>query len=241
MGMLDRYKKKGGFGQLLILIETSGKTKQEQFLSLIAAENLNWEVELKKKMLTIEKILNWPKEPLNEIFTRVQPLTLAVALRHFDAKKKDEILGFLTQSDQRKISLLIDETNPSAAEISTCIGKIVIEVRSLINQGIIKLEKFNPDLAIPENFEDILNSKSFESPPTQVSQLEVEKSSNDNDVALDFSDPKTRKSSSEANHKAFEEIEHLKKKITSLNQEVATLRVENSVMKNKLDQIKKIA
>lgn len=38
MGMLDRYKKKGGFNQLLQLLETSPSAKREQFLSLIGGE-----------------------------------------------------------------------------------------------------------------------------------------------------------------------------------------------------------
>lgn len=83
MGMLDRYKKKGGFNQLLNLLETSSKTKQDQFLSLIQQENPNWEEALKKRILSIDKVMSWDKEALSEILTRVQPLTLTVALRYF--------------------------------------------------------------------------------------------------------------------------------------------------------------
>lgn len=245
MGMLDRYKKKGGFVQLLNLLETSSKTKQEQFLTLISQENVNWEMELKQRVLTIEKVVDWPKEQLSEIFSRVQPLTLAVALRRFEAPKREEILSVLSQSEKRKILSVIDETNPNPAEIATCLSKIVAEVRGLIQQGIIKLEKFNPDLAIPENIEEMINAKS----QGLAFSLEPEKSNTfinedgEQEVKLDFSGANNRTSgaSSEKVESMKEEIDFLKKKINHLTQESTTLKVENSVLRNKLEQIKKIA
>ena len=39
MSMIDRYKKKGGFLQLLNLLETTGGEKREKFLKMIAEEN----------------------------------------------------------------------------------------------------------------------------------------------------------------------------------------------------------
>lgn len=79
MGMLDRYKKKGGFTQLLQLIETSGKAKQEQFLAIVAQESPAWETEIRKKTLTLDKVMTWNPTYLSEIFSRIQILTLASA------------------------------------------------------------------------------------------------------------------------------------------------------------------
>jgi flagellar motor switch protein FliG len=80
MGMLDRYKKKGGFFQLLQLLETSPTTKREQFLTLIAGESPVWEEALRKRILTITRVYSWEGQYLVEIFTRVHPTTLAYAL-----------------------------------------------------------------------------------------------------------------------------------------------------------------
>jgi len=241
MGMLDRYKKKGGFIQLLNLLETSSKAKQEQFLTLISQENINWEMELKKRVLTVDKIVEWPREPLSEIISRIQPLTLAVALRKFEAPKREEILAVLSQSDRRKILSLIDETNPNPAEIATCLSKIVTEVRSLVQQGIIKLEKFNPDMAVPENIEDLISQKAS----TGISLVESSATSapdEDAEVKLDFSGANNRASAGNDKLDTLkEENDFLKKKINQLTQEATTLRIENSVLKNKLEQIKKIA
>lgn len=245
MGMLDRYKKKGGFIQLLNLLETSSKAKQEQFLTLISQENVNWEMELKKRVLTVDKIVDWPREPLSEIVSRIQPLTLAVALRKFDGPKRDEILAILSQSEKRKILSLMDETNPTPAEVATCLSKIVTEVRSLIHQGIVKIEKFDPDMVVPENIEDLIYQKGTSTGAGVPSLEEPTHASSSNDepeVKLDFSGANNRTHASNDKLDTLkEENDFLKKKVNQLTQEAATLKVENSVLKNKLEQIKKIA
>lgn len=244
MGMLDRYKKKGGFIQLLNLLETSSKLKQEQFLNLIQQENTHWEEALKKRILNIEKIVSWDKESLSEIITRIQPLTLAVALRHFTEDKRDAILNVLTQSDKRKIQNLVSETNPNAAEVATCVSKIVTEVRTLIQQGIIKLEKIDPEIAIPENIEELLNQKGqlnfIEYDAKTDSKTDTSDSSGES--SLDFSGfDKKKKPIDEKSDGSKDELEFLKRKVNTLVQENSHLKQEVSVLRNKLDQIKKIA
>ncbi|MCB0368445.1 MAG: hypothetical protein KDD45_03150 [Bdellovibrionales bacterium] len=247
MGMLDRYKKKGGFIQLLNLLETSSKTKQEQFLNLIQQESPQWAEELKKRILTIDKVLTWEKEALSEIITRVQPLTLAVALRFFSEPQKEIIMGVLSQSDQRKIQNMLTETNPNQAEILTCVSKIVAEVRTLIQQGIVKLEKVDPDMAIPENIEDLIAQKAqpnyieFESTPSSGSSSSLA-SDSEPETTLDFSGAnRNRTPSSEKSESSKEELEFLKRKVNTLVQENSHLKQELSVLRTKLDQIKKIA
>ena len=66
MSMIDRYRKKGGFVQLLNLIETMGKDKQEKFLKMIGDESPNWSVEIRKRLLSIDKILSWNPSYLAE-------------------------------------------------------------------------------------------------------------------------------------------------------------------------------
>ncbi len=247
MGMLDRYKKKGGFVQLLNLLETSSKTKQDQFLALISQESPLWEVELKKRLLSVDKIVEWPRDTLNEIISRIQPLTLAVALRHFDQPKKEEITSVLTQSDKRKILNLVDETNPNPAEIATCLHKIVIETRALVQLGVIKLEKFNPDLIVPENIEELINQKQhgqvteLDSKETQAKEVATD-SDDEDEVKLDFSGAsRNHGPSSDKLDSLKDENDFLKRKVNQLTHDMATIRSENAVLRGKLDQIKKIA
>lgn len=244
MGMLDRYKKKGGFVQLLQLIETTAKPKQEQFLNLIKNENPVWEQEIKSKLITVDKILNWPTEIHSEIFSRVQHLTLSVVLKDKDQATVDRCLSFLSHSEKRKINDLIDEKNPSPAEISSASFKFVSEVRTLLLQGIIKVDKFDPALAIPENVEEKLALKMDEAPNLHLSEIEnnhittTENKSNSNELRFEL--PKVENQSiKDSNNK--DELDFLKRKVNALVSENNQLKHELSVVRNKLEQIKKIA
>lgn len=244
MGMLDRYKKKGGFVQLLNLLETSSKTKQDQFLNLIHQENPHWEEALKKRILNIEKVMSWDKETLSEIITRVQPLTLTVALRYFSEERRDTILNVLSQSEKRKIQNLVSETNPNPAEIATCISKIIAEVRALIQQGIIKLDKVDPEISIPENIEDQLNQRSqtnFINYENSTSSEAKKDSNSDSETTLDFSGFDKKKVEDKMDSSSKDELEFLKRKVNTLVQENSHLKQEVAVLRNKLEQIKKIA
>lgn len=226
MGMLDRYKKKGGFFQLLQLIETSPLKKQEQFLSLIAGESPVWEETLKKKLLTINKVYSWEGQYLAEIFSRLQPLTLAMALKGNPDDQVESLLGCLPPISKRKITDLMAESNPTPAERGTCVMKILTEVRGFVSQGIIKLDKIDPELHIPENIEELLNTNMVGIP------------------TIDYNAPSSDAAptiSGEANPGTQQEVDFLKRKCNQLGAEVNALKHENSVLKDKLSQIKRIA
>lgn len=232
MGMIDRYKKKGGFLQLLNLIETSGKQKQEQFLGLISQESKAWEEGIKKYMLSIDRILGWDAGYRAEIFSRTQPLTLATVLHGMPPEKVESILSCMGSADKRKIMNVISERNPTPAEKSTCSMKLITEVRGFCAGGIIKLEKADPEIAIPETIEEMLNN--------QVSEPKGEEL-----VFPDFSanvdkKPGDAPKDAKAGHSS-EEVDFLKRKVNQLSQELASAKHELNVARGKLDQIKKIA
>jgi hypothetical protein len=229
MGMLDRYKKKGGFFQLLQLLETSPTTKREQFLTLIAGESPVWEEALRKRILTITRVYSWEGQYLVEIFSRVQPQTLAYALHGNPAEQIESLLSCLPPISKRKITDLMAEANPSAAEKGTCISKMLSEVRGYIGQGIIRLEKVDPELHIPENIEEILSTTAFSIPTFEVAK----KDGKPNIVGESDDSP--------AASAGGQETEFLKRKVNQLASEVNALKHENSVLKDKLAQIKKIA
>jgi cell division protein FtsB len=230
MGMLDRYKKKGGFIQLLQLIETSNKQKQEQFLAIVAQESVIWEAEIRKKTLTLDKIMKWNATYLAEIFSRIQILTLASAFHGAEQEKIDVVFKAITSTDQRKFQMTIQEINPNPAEKLTSQMKILSETRTMIAQNIIKLDKVAPDMMIPENVEERLSDAGFNMNPTPA--------------AVHASAEKELKLETKAEIKADtarEEIEFLKKKVNQLVNENNMLKHDMSVLRNKLDQIRKIA
>lgn len=262
MGMLDRYKKKGGFLQLLQLIETSGKAKQEQFLSLIAQESPVWEDQIRKKILTLDKILTWNSVYLSEIFSRIQPLTLASAFHGLPEDKVSAVLKAISTTDLRKFQMTLQEINPNAAEKATSQMKILSETRALISQGLIKLDRIDSELIVPENIEEkladgslnVVSNGTVKSPshvPERTSNQEHKsyssgkldgKSDVKPEAKVENSTAPKSDSREEAKADAArEEIDFLRKKVNQLVNENNLLKHELSVLKNKIDQIKKIA
>lgn len=235
--MLDRYKKQNGFNQLLNLIETSGKQKQEQFLNLIKAESPLWEETIRRKLLSVDKILSWEGAYLSEIFTRVQPLTLATALRDLPKDRYESVMSCLSMGDRRKIQQVIDETKPTPAEVSTCMMKLISETRGMIKDGILKMDKVDPELAVPEDIEERLASGSVGMPKVEAS------GSSSATVAAS----PAGEAPADAGGLRFElradsgDTEHLKKKVNQLVAENTSLKHEVAVLRGKLEQIKKIA
>lgn len=226
MGMLDRYKKKGGFSQLLQLLETSPVAKREQFLGLIAGENPAWEDALRRRILTVNRVYSWDPQYLVEVFSRLPPLTLASSLHGNPPEQVEHLLSCLPPISKRKIVSMMEEIKPSAAEKSTSIAKLLSEVRTFISQGIIRLDKVDPEFLVPENIEETLSATGgFLSKGDLESAIKGELKAESSGESSDLQ----------------HEIEFLRKKISHFSSEVAALKNENSLLKDKLAQIKKIA
>jgi hypothetical protein len=133
---------------------------------------------------------------------------------------------------KRKITDVMAESNPTAGEKGSCIVRLLSEVRGYISQGIIRLEKVDPELNIPENIEEILNAQGFTTPTYDYDVVKKDSAPN----IIGDAEPGTH-----ANPALAQENEFLKRKVTQLGAEVNTLKHENSVLKDKLIQIKKIA
>lgn len=162
MPMLDRYRKKNGFAQLLQLIEGSHSQKREQFLNLIREESRVWETELRKRILTFDRLTKWNPQYLSEIFTRVQPLTLAVAYYEYSPELMKSALSQLSPTLIKKIEITQSEVKPTAADRFTCQIKIIEEARSLFKQGTLQLVKVDEELFIPNQIEEIISEKEKE-------------------------------------------------------------------------------
>ena len=228
MSMLERYKKKGGFIQLLNLIETSEKAKQEKFLKLIAGENSTWEPELRKKMLTIEKVMNWNPIYLREIFPRMPALQLAMIVGGLAAEKAEKIKSILTSRELKNVNEILEFKVPNASETVTGQSKLFTEIRKMLQEGLLKTETVCPEMSIAQNIEEQLNGE-------EKIKIQVDNMSSVTKAAekVETTDGATKNVS--------DEIQTLKKKVTSLTQENQNLMQENKIFRDKLAQIKKIA
>ena len=189
MGMLLRYQRPGGFIQLLQLIETCGKQKQDSFLNIIESEDPRWAHAVREKMLSMERIFSWDDNAIAEIFARMSLLTLATAMHGLSQEHIDRFLKTFSHAQKRNLDDLFNAKTPPAAEISAAFLKILQEARAMMIQGYLKVEKFAPQLLIPENYEESLignvekkvraqpapkvETKSTPTPSTEPSQVQV--------------------------------------------------------------------
>lgn len=156
MAMVDRYKKNGGFVQLLKVIETCPTKKKQQFMEIIKNETPNWAEAILDKMITFERLTSWNGEVLMEIVSRVSYLPLVTSLKNLNDLDYRRFLDKLSFQVQRKIETTYQEITPSGAEISSSIFKVIGETRDLLVSGVLNADKFDKTLLIPDGIENTL-------------------------------------------------------------------------------------
>lgn len=225
MAMVDRYKKSGGFVQLLQVIETCGPKKREQFMGIIAEETPAWAQAISEKMLTFEKILSWKPEAILEITANVNPLAFATAVKGLAEPEFKAFCDKLSPQEKRKIEQQCKEITPSPNEIASCVMKVITETRNLFTTGGLKFDKIAPELSLPDEIESKLDSGSMAAASSAGStNSSPDYSAGMNSTAVPSGD-----------------ADALRRKVVELNHQINNLRKENLVMKDKLDKIKRIA
>jgi hypothetical protein len=158
MGLLERYKKAGGFVQLLQLLETCTPQKRDKFLSMIREENQHWEAALRPRILTVDRIFTWSPVILTEILTRLQTINIAVLYSSFDEKRRNQMNSILNFNQHKQVKQLVEDKKFSLSEVNISMEKFLVETRSLINLGVIKLDRIDPELEVPTDIEEKLNT-----------------------------------------------------------------------------------
>lgn len=233
MAMVDRYKKSGGFIQLLQVIETCGPKKREQFMKIINEETPRWGEAILAKMLSFEKILSWQPEAIMEIAAQVNPLAFGTALKSLPLEKFNEFAEKLGPQERRKFEQMYKEGTSSPAEISSCLVKVINETRLLFASGALKFDKIDPSMAIPDEFESKLERMGS----AGASGLSIAGSgSASTEEVIAAASASTGIQLGNPN-----EVDSLRRKIVELNSIIVALKKDNTCMKDKLEKIKKIA
>ncbi len=231
MSMIDRYKKSGGFLQLLQVLETCGPQKKEKFLKLIQEESPVWAEALEKKMLSMERIFKWDANTIAEIMVRMPEVTLAVALKGFSKEQVETIFKTFSASQKRRIEDLSSEKNPNPGEIAAAFMKIMEEIRAMVKNGYLRFDKFDPDLIVPDGIEEKLGGGG--SP--------VANKDSDDFSSLMLETAQQAVAQAQTSGADREAVEKLSSKILVLSEENKRLHKELKVLKEKLEQIRKIA
>ena len=159
MGMLDRYRKTGGFVQLVALIETLGTAKQEKFLTMIQEEDPSWMEAVKKKMLTIEKIFSWSDDTVSDIVRRLPVKVLASALKGLKPEHMQKSFKLMSNSEKRKIEDEMSGLSDNPAEAQANVLKLIEMTRKMIQDTDLRLDSFAPEMVIEEGIEGKLGAK----------------------------------------------------------------------------------
>lgn len=233
VSMIDRYKKYGGFYQLLGLLESSSMAKREKFFKIILDESPVWHDALKQKMLNFSDLLKWPVEILAEVTSRTQPITLAAIAKSLPDDKTKILLSGLNHSQFAKIRGIMNETDFTPEQTQSSIEKLLGETRGLAQQGILKFDKFAPHLHIPDDIESQLEARPYSMPSLPSADILSERA-----TARIVNPPSQGQS---LPPQVEEELSALRRQNFQLQMELQNLRKVNAVMKDKLEQIKKIA
>lgn len=224
MSSLIRYKKAGGFVQLLSLLETFGPQKREKFLEMIEAESGVWAKALREKMLTLERIFSWNDQIVIEIFKSLPPKNLGLALEGIKPEFKARLLPFFTPSEKRRLDDAIAGATPKPEEVASNLVKVIEMTRKMLLQGDLRAEKFDSGLIIPENFETKLEGPGdFSNAPTDPQELKIPAQMLDPGQAPNL------------------EVVQIQRTLATALNENKTLKEEIKVLRGKLDQIRKIA
>lgn len=223
MGTLERYQKKGGFSQIVSLIESSEPEKAKKFLTIIASESPIWEQAIRNKSLSIVKIADFAERLLTEALVTLPANIIAVALTKEPLEVRTKFFNALGGNIQKKIENADrDNPEPRAGEIIACQLKIISAIRAAITDGRIKQNQLPTELQIADNIETQLANETW-SASLQVTPLKV-------------SEPLAPKGQPTVNH---EDTLDLKRKIHHLIEENQSLKGQLQEAQNRLQQIKK--
>ena len=235
--MLGRYKKPGGFLQLLSLLESFGPQKREKFMNLIEDEDISWARALKSKMLTIERLFTWPEDVISEVFRRLPIKNLACVLKNGKAADVEKIVKFMTHAERRKLDDEMAAMSPKPEEVFATYVKVIELTRKMIKEGEIRIEKFEPNLIIPEGYEmNLMNDMGADEPTVKTTWTQMEAAQ-----APQAAHAPQAHDTHHAHHPDQADVVALQRTIAVLTKENRALKDELHAIRSRLDQIKKIA
>jgi hypothetical protein len=149
MSTLDRFKKVGGFFQLLSLIEGCSPDKQRSLLHLVALEDPGWALLVKQKALRFEKVMSWPSESLALIAPHIPDPLAATLLHCLNPALQTKWLEAFGNIRGRQIQYLSSNLNVSSGEKSSATIRLIQTIRELDYSGTVKINELDPSLNIP--------------------------------------------------------------------------------------------
>lgn len=249
--MLDRYKKTGGFVQLVSLLETCGAQKREKFLEIIRKEDPRWARILEAKLIDLNRILSWNDAALAEVTGAMQEINVVALCTTLDEVQRNRMIATISHQNRLRFDELLANARPSQGEVATSVNKLIEVVRRLVADGVLRLDKIDMRLHIDSDIEERLAQgrpiagiddhelnqveTGSTAPEAEATGLAVVRS-------LDAFKPSAPTQVDTGDLKALaQEVEKLRKRVNELERANVTLKNELATAKSKLDQIRRIA
>jgi flagellar motor switch protein FliG len=147
MSLLNRYRRKGGFENLLKLVESSTPAKQEQLLKLIEAEDSSWAELIRVKSLSMDKIFSWEPQYLKDIVYRVKPRILGISLIGQSKEVHEKVAACMPEIKWVEVSDYLGD-NFGPGEIHAAQNQVIATTRELVEDGYIRFEDVDPKLVL---------------------------------------------------------------------------------------------
>jgi FliG C-terminal domain len=230
--MLSRYRRPGGFLQLLALIESFGSQKREKFMQMIQDEDPAWAKAISSKALSMERIFGWPEQTISEIFRHLPVKNVALIMKSTSPANAEKVFKFLSHAEKRKLDdeMALLESKPE--EVFATIVKVIEVTRKMIKEGELRIEKVDPDMVVPESFESTLG-------PGPA--LPHSHGHGDHVMEVKSHEPDTHHHHAPPQESLTSDVIALQKHLAAAVKENRALKEEIAGLRNRLDQIKKIA
>lgn len=151
MSILARYKKPGGFKQLLKLIETSQPQKQEMLLGVVEKEDPSWAKLLREKKISPEMVLEWEKDHLSLIFENMLSQHCSNIFKNLGEDAFKEYATLIRVEKYRELKVMVDDSaEPSPAQLIAAYTNMLETVRFLDEEKVIDLRYIDPILDLSE-------------------------------------------------------------------------------------------
>lgn len=151
MALLTRYRRSGGFRQLILLIETSPQERKDKLLKAIEGEDEHWAHLIKEKMITSDMVFGWKDDVLAKIFAHLQPHHCAVLMSQFDSDKQKRLFHYFHPTLYSQVKSEIEsESEHDEAHLRVARNHLIEVVRYLDEEKKIDLREVDPDLDLSE-------------------------------------------------------------------------------------------
>ncbi len=194
---------------------------------MIEAENAYWAKALRDKMLSLERIFGWRDDIIVDVIKRLPVKMQAFAMNGMKEEWRAKIAPFFSAADMRRLGDVMTESKPKPEEIQASLLKIVETARQMLKDRELHAEKIDESLIIPEDYETKLEDEGANAAALAMVP-------NAPSVAVDA--PAV---SAAANQTA--DVYQLQRSLGLVLKENKQLKDEVRILRDKLEQIRKIA